>query len=47
MAKKSKLIDGKMVERQRLVLDCRSVNLQFKDPPRTHLGSLCLVSLKQ
>lgn len=40
VAKKPKVLNGKSVNRQRLVLDCRAVNLQFKDPPRTELGSL-------
>lgn len=40
VSKKPKMVDGKLVPRQRLVLDCRSVNLQFRDPPRTELGSL-------
>ena len=35
-----KLVHGKTVQRQRLVLDCRAVNLQFREPPRTELGSL-------
>ena len=29
-----------MVERQRLILDCRQVNLSFRAPPVTELGSL-------
>ena len=40
VSKKPKFVDGKKVERQRLVLDCRQVNLQFKAPPLTELGSL-------
>lgn len=40
VSKKPKYVDGKRVERQRLVLDCRAVNLQFREPPRTELGSL-------
>lgn len=44
VSKKPKIIDGKTVNRQRLVLDCRAVNLQFKDPPRTELGSLASLS---
>lgn len=40
VSKKPKLVEGKMVQRQRLVLDCRAVNLQFREPPRTELGSL-------
>ena len=44
VSKKPKLVEGKTVERQRLVLDCRAVNLQFRDPPRTELGSLASLS---
>ncbi len=44
VSKKPKIIDGKTMNRQRLVLDCRAVNLQFKDPPRTELGSLASLS---
>lgn len=44
VSKKPKVVDNKVVNRQRLVLDCRAVNLQFKDPPRTHLGSLSSVA---
>ena len=40
VAKKSKVIDGQTVARQRLVLDCRQTNLQFREPPLTELGSL-------
>ncbi|CAE7218022.1 unnamed protein product, partial [Symbiodinium necroappetens] len=40
VSKKPKVIDGQVVERQRLVLDCRQVNLLFKPPPLTELGSL-------
>eukprot|EP00435_Cladocopium_sp_Y103_P067567 s569_g30.t1 len=40
VSKKPKNIDGRLVERQRLVLDCRQTNLQFKPPPLTELGSL-------
>lgn len=40
VSKKPKIIDGVSVERQRLVLDCRQTNLQFKTPPLTQLGSL-------
>ena len=40
VSKKPKFVDGKRVDRQRLVLDCRSTNLQFKAPPITRLGSL-------
>lgn len=32
--------NGVKINRQWLVLDCRAVNLQFRDPPRTELGSL-------
>ena len=40
VAKRPKLVDNRVVERQRLVLDCRQVNLQFRPPPLTELGSL-------
>ena len=40
VTKKAKIIDGKSVQRQRLILDCRQVNLAFREPPRTELGSL-------
>lgn len=38
--KKPKVVDGKTIERQRLILDCRRVNTQFRAPPVTELGSL-------
>jgi hypothetical protein len=38
--KKPKLIGGKKLKRQRLVLDCRQVNLKFRAPRITELGSL-------
>ncbi len=38
--KKPKEINGKMVDRQRLILDCRHVNTLFRAPPITELGSL-------
>ena len=40
VSKKPKEIEGIMVERQRLILDCRRVNLLFRAPPVTELGSL-------
>ena len=40
MSKKPKEVDGVMIERQRLILDCRQVNLAFRAPPVTELGSL-------
>ena len=40
VTKKPKEVDGKLVERQRLILDCRQVNLAFREPPRCELGSL-------
>ena len=40
VAKKPKVVDGKTIHRQRLVLDCRQTNLIFKPPPQTRLGSL-------
>ena len=33
VSKKPKLIGGKKIRKQRLVLDCRQVNLQFRAPP--------------
>ncbi|CAE7448154.1 unnamed protein product, partial [Symbiodinium necroappetens] len=44
VAKKPKVVDGKKQERQRLVLDCRQVNLQFRQPPLTELGSLAALT---
>ena len=41
--KKPREIDGKMQERQRLILDCRHVNALFRAPPVTELGSLSAV----
>ena len=38
--KKPKDVNGKLVNRQRLILDCRQVNLLFRAPPATELGSL-------
>lgn len=40
VSKKPKYEGGKRIDRQRLVLDCRATNLQFKPPPMTRLGSL-------
>ncbi len=40
VSKKPKFEGGKRIDRQRLVLDCRATNLQFKPPPVTRLGSL-------
>eukprot|EP00438_Fugacium_kawagutii_P035192 Skav232767 [mRNA] locus=scaffold1229:242985:248589:- [translate_table: standard] len=40
VAKKSKVVEGVEQKRQRLVLDCRQTNLQFREPPMTELGSL-------
>ncbi len=40
VAKKPKVINGEIIRRQRLVLDCRQTNLIFKTPPQTRLGSL-------
>ena len=40
VSKKPKYEGGKRIDRQRLVLDCRATNLQFKPPPITRLGSL-------
>ncbi len=44
VSKKPKMVDGKEVKRQRLVLDCRQTNLLFKSPPLTELGSLSALS---
>ena len=38
--KKPKVINGEVVHRQRLVLDCRQTNLIFKPPPQTRLGPI-------
>ena len=40
VSKKPKEVDGKLISRQRLVLDCRQTNLCFRPPPHTELGSL-------
>eukprot|EP00435_Cladocopium_sp_Y103_P062452 s598_g24.t1 len=40
VAKKPKTVNGINKPRQRLVLDCRQTNLQFRSPPLTVLGSL-------
>ena len=40
VSKKPKFVDGVEKRRQRLILDCRQVNLQFRAPPLTELGSL-------
>ena len=40
VAKTHKVVNRVRVERQRLLLDCRQVNLQFKTPPHVELGSL-------
>ena len=40
VSKKPKVVNGAEVRRQRLILDCRQVNLQFRAPPITELGSL-------
>ena len=44
VAKKPKTINGVSHDRQRLVLDCRQTNLQFKAPPLTELASLASLS---
>lgn len=44
VSKKPKEVDGVMQERQRLILDCRRVNLMFRSPPVTELGSLAALS---
>ena len=40
VSKKPKEVEGKMISRQRLVLDCRQTNMCFRQPPHTELGSL-------
>ena len=40
VSKKPKEVAGVMVDRQRQILDCRRVNLMFRAPPVTELGSL-------
>jgi len=40
VSKKSKIINGIETPRQRLILDCRQVNMAFREPPRCELGSL-------
>lgn len=40
VSKKSKFIEGREIHRQRLILDCRQVNMAFREPPRCELGSL-------
>lgn len=40
VSKKSKFVDGREIHRQRLILDCRQVNMAFREPPRCELGSL-------
>ncbi|CAE7265927.1 AMY1.1 [Symbiodinium sp. CCMP2592] len=44
VSKKDKIVNGVKVKRQRLVLDCRQVNLQFRTPPHVELGSLSAVT---
>ena len=44
VSKKPKVQDGKLIQRQRLILDCRQVNMQFRDPPHCELGALSAVS---
>ena len=40
VTKKSKVVNGEVQHRQRLILDCRQVNMAFREPPRSELGSL-------
>ena len=40
VSKKAKEVEGKMVQRQRLILDCRQTNRLFRTSPLTELGSL-------
>ena len=44
VSKKPKLVGDTLCPRQRLILDCRQVNLQFREPPHCELGSLAAVS---
>lgn len=44
VSKKPKVENGVIKERQRLILDCRGVNMRFKDPPRSELGSLAALT---
>lgn len=44
VSKKPKVVSGVRHERQRLVLDCRQTNLQFRPPPLTELGSLSSIA---
>ena len=44
VSKKPKVVSGVRHERQRLVLDCRQTNLQFRPPPFTELGSLSSIA---
>ena len=46
VSKKPKEVDGRMIERQRLILDCRQVNLSCRAPPVTELGSLPAVDIE-
>ena len=43
VSKKPKVVDGRVRQRQRLILDCRQVNLQFREPPHCELGALAAV----
>ena len=44
VSKKPKEVDGRVVQRQRLILDCRQTNMLFRAPPLTELGSLSALS---
>ena len=44
VTKKPKVVNGDIVKRQRLILDCRAVNYMFKEPPHTRLGSLAALT---
>ena len=44
VTKKPKIVDGQVIPRQRLILDCRAVNYLFKEPPHTRLGSLAALT---
>ena len=44
VTKKPKVVNGELVKRQRLILDCRAVNYMFKEPPHTRLGSLAALT---
>ena len=44
VTKKPKVVDGQVILRQRLILDCGAVNYLFKEAPHTRLGSLAALT---